>query len=269
MSNHIHPSAVIGDGVELGDDNTIGPFSVICGPTVIGDHNWIGPFVTIGTHAECRTVPPPVGWGNDRAQVRGVRIGQGNVVREYVSVQQGTHRETTIGNHCYLMRGSYLAHDVLVDDKVTLSAGTLLAGHVHVWTLANIGMYAMVHQHGRVGPGAMVGMGAAVRWEAEAFTVTIGVPARALRMNVVGLTRLGCDTLAIAAIDSYLAGTGKLPSGLPEEVVTALKHWAERDSPPRNRAGRTSGDGDHRPLGRPARVPRRADLDRFGNDLGG
>lgn len=228
MPNQIHPSAVIGDGVELGDDNTIGPFTVIYGPTVVGDHNWIGPHVTIGTPAESRHVHHPDGWEHDSDNATGVRIGQSNVVREYVSVQQGTRRRTTIRNHCYLMRGSYIAHDVLLDDWVTLSAGALLAGHVHVWALANIGMYSMIHQHGRVGPGAMVGMGAAVRREAEAFTVVVGVPSRALHMNVVGLSRIGCDERAIASIESYLAGASGLPDMLPEDIATLLMQWAER-----------------------------------------
>ena len=52
--NHIHPSVVIGPGVEIGTGNTIGPGTVLLGPLTLGDDNWIGPLVAIGTPGEMR-----------------------------------------------------------------------------------------------------------------------------------------------------------------------------------------------------------------------
>ena len=62
VANRIHPTAVLGEGVELGEDNVIGPFAVIAGPVRIGDGNWIGPHVTIGTPGEDRHRPHPAAW---------------------------------------------------------------------------------------------------------------------------------------------------------------------------------------------------------------
>jgi UDP-N-acetylglucosamine acyltransferase len=51
--NDVHPTAVIGDGVEMGDGNVIGSFAAMCGLVRLGDGNWIGLHV-IGTPTEIR-----------------------------------------------------------------------------------------------------------------------------------------------------------------------------------------------------------------------
>ncbi|MEV8436450.1 UDP-N-acetylglucosamine acyltransferase [Actinosynnema sp. NPDC051121] len=228
MANRIHPTAIIGDDVELGDDNVIGPYSVVVGPVRIGDGNWIGPHVTIGTPAEDRGGPHPVGWEGE-SEGRGVVIGDRNKIREYVTVHQGTHRASTVGDDCYLLVRSHVGHDVTLGDNVVLACSVQLGGHTEVWSHSNIGMSTVVHQHGRIGPGAMVGMGSAVRREVDAFTVSVGNPARVSGINVVGLSRRGCDEAAIEALEPFLKGKGDLPAhGVPEELSALLKAWADR-----------------------------------------
>lgn len=238
MSNRIHPTAVVADGVHLGAHNVIGPYAVILGPTSIGDGNWIGPHVTIGTPGEDRGGPHPVAWedapvGAPEVDGHGVRIGHRNRIREYVSVHQGTQRPSTIGDDCYLLRGSHVGHDCLVGDWVTLACDVLLGGHTHVWSLANLGMGTVVHQHGRIGPGAMVGMGSYVRTDVGAFTISVGNPARVSGVNAVGLRRNGVSDEAIAELEPWLKGKGELPAGgltatLPGELFTLVKGWDTR-----------------------------------------
>lgn len=238
MGNRIHPTAVVGDGVELGDGNLIGPYAVVVGPVVIGDGNWIGPHVTIGTPAEDRGGPHPAAWegpptGDAEQDGHGVRIGDRNRIREYVSIQQGTWRASGIGSDNYLLRGSHVGHDVLLDDGVTLACNVLLGGHTHVWCYANLGMGTVVHQGGRVGPGAMVGMGSAVRREVGAFTISVGNPARVSGVNVVGLSRMGMDEESIATLEPWVKGKSALPEDglvdrLPAEVSTLVKAWDAR-----------------------------------------
>ena len=67
--NHVHPTAVIAAGVELGDGNTIGPYAVILGPARIGDGNWIGPHVVIGPPAEIRGIDASATLTPDAVQV--------------------------------------------------------------------------------------------------------------------------------------------------------------------------------------------------------
>ena len=228
MANSIHPTAIIGTDVDLGDDNVIGPYSVVVGPTRIGNGNWIGPHVVIGTPAEYRGGPHPSGWDDDSEhEGGGVVIGDDNFIREFVTVNQGTQETTRIGDGCYLLARSHVGHDCVVDDAVTLSDAVHLGGHTHVWAWVNIGMGTVVHQRGQVGPGAMVGMGSAVRRVVEPFTITVGNPARASGVNRVGLSRRGCPDDVIDAFEQYLKGKGDLPVDLPMEVANQLADWAK------------------------------------------
>ncbi|MGH3519288.1 MAG: UDP-N-acetylglucosamine acyltransferase [Haloechinothrix sp.] len=238
MANRIHDTAVIGAGVELGTDNIIGPFAVILGPAVIGSGNWIGPHVAIGTPGEDRDGPHPAAWadaptGDPARDGYGVRIGDRNRIREYAGIHQGTRRATSVGSDCYLLRGSHVCHDCIVDNGVTLACNAVLGGHSHVWCYANLGLGAVVHQHGRIGPGAMVGMAAAVRRELGAFTISMGVPARVTGINTVGLARLGASDEAIAALEPWVTGRSPVPDiDLPPELGKLITAWAgERDTP--------------------------------------
>nr|WP_042184313.1 UDP-N-acetylglucosamine acyltransferase [Kibdelosporangium sp. MJ126-NF4]CEL16217.1 Acyl-[acyl-carrier-protein]--UDP-N-acetylglucosamine O-acyltransferase [Kibdelosporangium sp. MJ126-NF4]CTQ94142.1 Acyl-[acyl-carrier-protein]--UDP-N-acetylglucosamine O-acyltransferase (EC 2.3.1.129) [Kibdelosporangium sp. MJ126-NF4] len=228
MANRIHHTAIIGDGVELGDDNVVGPYSVIVGPARIGNGNWIGPHVSIGGPAEYLRGAHPVGWDGE-VEGPGVVIGDGNKIREFVTVNQGVHEPTRLGDDCYLMGRAHVAHDCTIDDGVILTSAVQVAGHCHVWAGSNIGLGTVVHQRTTIGPGAMVGLGSAIRKEVGAFTITLGNPARTSGINVVGLQRRGCDDEAIAALQGFLTGKDpELPAGLPDEVAALLKAWADR-----------------------------------------
>lgn len=238
MVNRIHPTAVIGEGVELGDGNVIGPFAVVVGPTRIGDGNWIGPHVTIGTPGEDRAWPHAAGWsdaptGEQEVDGHGVLIGDRNKLREYFSVHQGTWRTTTIGSDGFYLHNSHVAHDCLMGDGVTMTSNAVLGGHCEVWDGANLGLGAVVHQRVRIGPGAMVGMGAAVRREVGAFTIAVGVPARMTGINVVGLARRGVDEATAEAMGPWLRNEAGLPGDglldrLPGDLSTLVKAWDER-----------------------------------------
>jgi UDP-N-acetylglucosamine acyltransferase len=228
MANQIHPTAVVGAEVELGDDNIVGPYSVIVGPTRIGSGNWIGPHVVIGTPAEYRGRPHPTAWDADaEREGGGVVIGDGNIIREFVAVNQGTVDTTRIGDDCYLLARSHVGHDCVLDNGVTVSDAVHLGGHTHVWSWVNIGMGTVVHQRGQLGPGAMIGMGSAVRRTVEPFTITVGNPARTTGVNRVGLSRRGCPDEVVDEFEQYLKGRGELPTGLPAEVADQLVLWAK------------------------------------------
>jgi UDP-N-acetylglucosamine acyltransferase len=221
MSNRIHPTAVVGDGVELGDDNVIGPYSIVTGPCRIGTRNWIGPHVVIGTPAEYRTGPHPVAWEGE-LEGAGVVIGDENIIREFVTINQGTQETTQVGTGCYLLARCHVGHDCVLDDGVTLSDAAQLGGHTHVWSWANIGMGTVVHQRCQVGPGAMVGMGSAVRQTVEPFAITVGNPARTAGVNRVGLTRRGCSEKMIDEFEVFLKRRGAIPADLPDELAEQL-----------------------------------------------
>jgi UDP-N-acetylglucosamine acyltransferase len=226
MANRIHPTAVIGPDVELGDDNLIGPYTVICGPCRIGDGNWIGPHVSIGGPAEYLGAPHPDSWNDDsRPEGAGVVIGDRSIFREFVTVNQGLNEVTRISDGCYLMSRSHVAHDAVLGDNVVLANAVQVAGHVRVGSWTNLGLGTVIHQRLRIGPVAMVGMGSAVRRDVAPFTVTLGNPARTTGVNRVGLARRGCSEELIDRVAEHLAGRGELPADLPGPLQEALVAW--------------------------------------------
>ncbi|HEV7193332.1 MAG TPA: UDP-N-acetylglucosamine acyltransferase [Jatrophihabitantaceae bacterium] len=206
--NHIHPTAVVGDGVQLGDGNVIGPFAVLLGPLRLGSRNWIGPHVVIGTPAEIRGIdhgaagtdlPPapdadPVGTG--------ITIGDDNVLREYTTVHQGHYGRTVLGSNCYIMNKVYIGHDNVIGDAVTMASSATLGGHVHVDDGANLGMGAIVHQRRVIGATAMVGMGSVVTRDIAPYALAYGNPCRVHRANTVGMTRAGIAAETVARVDA-------------------------------------------------------------------
>jgi len=225
LGNRIHPTAIVGDAVDLGDGNVVGPYAVVLGPCRIGDHNWIGPHATLGAPAERRAGPHPAAWDGELAG-SGVEIGCDNVIREYVSIHQGSGAgPTSLGDGCYLMTGSHLGHDCAVGDDVTIASAVQIAGGCHVWAWASLGLGAVVHQDTAVGPGAMIGMGSPVRGVVGPFSLMVGNPARKAGINAVGLTRRGCPDGLMPALEAYLRGRAALPAGLPDDVAQMLERW--------------------------------------------
>jgi UDP-N-acetylglucosamine acyltransferase len=221
--NTIHPTAVIGPDVVLGEGNVVGPHAVLFGPLRIGDGNWFGAGVAIGTPPEIRGAAHPAGWVE--AAGAGVIIGDRNVLREGVTVQQGSHRATRVGDDCFVMSRAYVAHDGEIGDGVTIAAGTSLAGHVRVGAGANLGMGVTVHQRRVVGAGAMVGMGAVVTRDVPPFARAFGSPVRLEGVNEVGLRRSGVDDAVIATIVAAY-GDGELPGpGFEDDRVAAAFRW--------------------------------------------
>jgi UDP-N-acetylglucosamine acyltransferase len=215
--NNVHPTAVIGAGVELGENNIVGPYTVILGPARLGDDNWIGPHVVIGTPGEISGIDH--GRGFDGGVGSGIRIGSRNVVREFTTIHQGHFARTTLGDDCYLMNKVYLGHDDVIGDGVTIAAGTMLGGHVHVGAGANLGMGVTVHQRRVVGPTAMIGMAAVVTRDIPPYALAYGNPARVQGANQVGMRRAGLPESAIAAIEAAYTAAGG-PGELPRD-------WAE------------------------------------------
>lgn len=209
MGNRIHPTAILGPGVELGEDNIIGPFVVLIGAT-IGDRNWVGPHVVIGTPPEIRGHPHPSSWEDDH-EGHGVRIGNRNTLREYTTVHAGSAAPTTVGDDCFLMNKVYIGHDGRIADAITMASGVTLGGHVGVGTGANLGLGATVHQRRQIGAGAMVGMGGVVTRDLPPFAMAYGNPARIRGANRVGMERNGLEQADVDALHETYRVHGRIP----------------------------------------------------------
>jgi UDP-N-acetylglucosamine acyltransferase len=229
---HVHPTAVVSDGVELGSRVVIGPHAVVLGPCRIGDDVQIGSGCVIGSPPELTSAVQNVAWAGELSH-HGVEIDGGTIVRELCTVQQGSRAPTRIGAGCWLLSRTYVAHDCVLGDGVTTSAGVALGGHVQIGYGVNVGMNAAVHQHRVVGPGAMIGMSAAVTRDVPPFGKAYGVPARLHGANTVGMARRGVRPADAAALDAaYRAGRAPVHGAEEDaELARAWDWWAARATP--------------------------------------
>jgi UDP-N-acetylglucosamine acyltransferase len=159
MANNIHPTAIIGPNVTLGDGNYIGPYCVIGMPA---EHRgkWNG-------------VP-----GN-------VIIGNNNIFTGHVTIDGGIDTPTVIGDNTFCMKHSHIGHDATIDDNVTISCGAKIGGHTIIHPSANVGLNAVIHQRQEIAEGVMIGMGAVVTLKlyTEPFQTYVGNPARHIGAN--------------------------------------------------------------------------------------
>ena len=221
----IHQTAVIGDGVIVGDRVSIGPYAVLTGPLDIGDDCWIGAHATLGAPPEWIGKTHPRTW-TEVSPHRGVVIGAGTVIREMSAVQQGAERPTTIGRGGFVMNHTSVEHDVRIGDDCVLSPSSTLGGHVTLGDGVNIGMSAVVHQRRVIGARAMVGMGSVVAKDIPPFATVFGNPAALRGANRVGMSRSGIADRDIETVANLFA-SGRVESDaeLPPSLADAFAWW--------------------------------------------
>jgi UDP-N-acetylglucosamine acyltransferase len=181
----IGPFVVIGPNVRIGRGTTVGPHAVIDGWTEIGTDNRIFQFAAVGG------VPQDLKY---RGEETWLRIGSGNIIREFATLQPGTVTgigETVIGNGNMFMAYCHVAHDCVVGNRVIMANGSTLAGHVQVEDFAILGGLSAVHQFTRVGESAMLSGGAMVGQDVPPYSIAAGDRARLRGLNLVGLRRRG------------------------------------------------------------------------------
>jgi UDP-N-acetylglucosamine acyltransferase len=176
--------AVIGERVKVGAGTVIGAHVVLDGDTVIGDRNQIFSGAVIGSE------PQDLKYDGGINQVR---IGNDNVLREYVTINQATctGEATRIGNGNLLMAYVHVGHNCVIDDRVTISNSVAMAGHVRVESRATISGILGIHQFVQIGQLAMVGGMSRIHRDVPPYMLVEGNPARVRSLNRVGLQRAG------------------------------------------------------------------------------
>lgn len=154
----IHPTAVIGPNVHIGDDVYIGPLCII-------------------------GYPPEYKGKEDLA--KGVYIGAGTRITGAVTIDAGTEINTFIGENCYLMKGVHIGHDCWIESDVTISCGAKIGGHARVGKNSNIGLNAVIHQRQTIAEGCMIGALSMVtkKLKTEPYKTYAGVPAKLIGEN--------------------------------------------------------------------------------------
>jgi UDP-N-acetylglucosamine acyltransferase len=239
--SRIHSTAVIAGGARIAEDVEIGayccvgegavleagvvlhPHVVVAGRTKIGSGTVVFPFASLGQ--------PPQFVGFKR-QASGLDIGSNNVLREYVTMNEGTDTggvPTRVGSNGYFMVGVHIAHDCRVGDNVIMANNATLAGHVTIGDHVVIGGLTAIHQNCRIGKHAMVGGCSGVAQDVVPFAIAAGNRCRLRGLNIVGLKRRNFSRADIQALRTayrmLFLGSGAFTEKI-EQVTAELRDSA-------------------------------------------
>jgi UDP-N-acetylglucosamine acyltransferase len=203
MTAVIDPTARIETGAAVGQGVSIGPYCVI-GPNVtiadgcklvahvhVTGHTTIGAGTIIYPFASLGTPPQSVRY---RGGPTRLVVGANCDIREGVTMNTGTEDDravTEIGDRCFFMVGSHVAHDCKVGNEVTFANNAVLGGHVTVGDYVVFGGQAAVRQFVRIGEGAMIVGLSGVRADVIPWGLVQGPLASLIGLNVVGMRRRG------------------------------------------------------------------------------
>lgn len=179
----IGPFCVVGPDVQIGRGTRLENNVTIMGRVKLGMYNHVFPGTVIGAPPQDLTF---------KGEPTQVTIGDHNVIRECVTINQATNKEdgvTSIGDHCYLMACCHVAHDCRLGDRIVLANATLLGGHVHIHDDATLSGGAAVHHFTTIGSFSFVSGLSRVLHDVPPFMLVEGQPTRPRCVNVVALKR--------------------------------------------------------------------------------
>ena len=212
MEPNIHPTAIIAPSAQLAPDVQVGPYSVV-GPdvsidsgTVVGPHCVIDGHTSIGKNNQFYRFCSIGGMPQDKkykGEPTRLEIGDGNMVREYVTINTGTAQDvgvTRVGHDNWIMAYVHIAHDCQVANHTIIANNVQLAGHIHIDDWAIIGGSSAVHQFVRIGAHSMIGGTSSIRQDIPPYVIGAGDPFRPVGINSEGLGRRGYTPEMVAAL---------------------------------------------------------------------
>jgi len=200
----IHPTAIVAEGAVVPASCMVGPFCTIGPNVVLGEgcelvshvvldgHSTFGARNKIFSFACLGIAPQDLKYAGEPTRVE---IGDGNTIREYVTISRGTvggGGVTRVGSGNLIMAYVHIGHDSQIGNECILPNGATLAGHVTVEDYATLSANAPVHQFCRVGKYAYIGGGTTITQDVLPYSLTsIERNNHAYGVNKVGLQRRG------------------------------------------------------------------------------
>jgi UDP-N-acetylglucosamine acyltransferase len=187
----VGPFSLIGEHVEIGEGTEVMSHVVIDGRTRIGKNNRIYPFASIGL------APQDLKY---QGEPTGVEIGDGNRIREFVTIHRGTVEGdgiTRVGSHNLLMAYVHIAHDCTVGSNVIMANGASLAGHIVIEDYATVGPFCGIHQFSRIGAYSFLGAFSVVNLDILPYSKTTAPRP----LGVYGANKLGLERRGLSADD--------------------------------------------------------------------
>lgn len=197
----IHPTAIIDPQAEISPDAEIGPYCIVGPGVTIGArtrllaHVYLEGKLAIGSdniffpYCSCGVTPQDKKYRGEPSETR---IGNGNSIREFVTINRGTEgggMVTSISDGNLLMAYVHVAHDVRIHNHTILANGVTFAGHVIVEDYANIGGLSAIHQFCRIGRHAIIGSYSVIKQNVLPYSVT----ASDHKVEVYGANRIGME----------------------------------------------------------------------------
>ena len=201
----VHPGAVIGPRVVIGDfaiveqdvfvgaETRLEPYVYVKRWTTLGERNEISAGTVLGTD------PLDKNFSGARSFLK---IGDGNKIREHYTISRGTapESETVIGNENYIMTSGHIAHNCKIGDHTVIASCALVAGYVEIEDRAFISGGVVIHQFSRIGTLAMIGGNTRVNLDVPPYFLYSDFNVTPVGLNLVGLRRAGFTAAAVGAL---------------------------------------------------------------------
>ncbi len=203
MKNRIHPSASIHPTAVLGEGVDIGPF-VVVGPDVkIGDRAHLMPHSHIVTRTvlgnDCHICTGAVVGGDPqdlkfRGEPTDLYIGDRTRIGEFATVNRGTGvggSKTIVGSDCMIMAYVHIAHDCIIGNNVVITNSSQLAGHIHIEDYAWVSGSVLVHHFVTIGGMSFVAPCSGVAVDIPPYVIVEGFRdnCKIRTLNMEGLKR--------------------------------------------------------------------------------
>jgi UDP-3-O-[3-hydroxymyristoyl] glucosamine N-acyltransferase len=216
----VHPTAVLGACVELGERVAIGAHTVVGEGSRIGAGAVLGPQVVVGRH--CRVgaeayLHPHVtlydgvtvgarsilhagvqagvdGFGyshRDGRHVKVLQVGRCEIgadveIGANCTIDRGSIGSTVIGDGCKIDNLVHIGHNVRIGDHCIIVAQTGIAGSTRIGKYVTFGGQAGINGHIRIGDGATIAAQAGVFGDVPPGVMVSGYPARPHREALRG-----------------------------------------------------------------------------------
>jgi UDP-N-acetylglucosamine acyltransferase len=195
----IHPTAIIDPKAEVDSTCEVGPYVVIDANVRVARGCWLGPQVHLTGHTEIEAnnrfytgcvigeAPQDLKYKNQPTRLR---IGEGNVFREHVTIHRSAkiEEDTVLGSGNFLMAHCHVGHNCQLGNNIIIANGALIAGHVTVHDRVFISGNCLVHQFVTIGTLALMQGGSAISKDLPPYTIARH-DNQIAGLNVIGLRR--------------------------------------------------------------------------------
>lgn len=112
-----------------------------------------------------------------------VYIGDNCYIGANSVIQRGWEKATYIGPNTWLANSVTISHDCVLNERVCITMGAVLCGHVEVGRDSYIGTMSVVRQWIHIGERSMIGMGSVVTKNIPDGVIAWGNPCRVHKEN--------------------------------------------------------------------------------------